>query len=373
METRVRSTSNHHTEVQWKLTKQTKLTFFFHWTRFDKSAVAESLKRHSLVMSGTAVLRLESPLKSLTGAFWLWKALVLMVVVACPGPGYDTSTTLISHTTDIDTLNTSLPWPLKLSRWDAVYFLHIAEQGYVFEQEWAFGYPRVLGWFVSGTSTTKRRTADNSQLTSLGFRKAGGLEGPVPAALIGVALSHLAHYLSVLALYGLSVNVFGHATTRQKLICFLSAVLHIICPAGAFLSAPYGESLFSFLNILGFYLYSSSLIAERRGASGLRDWHVLTAGALFALATLVRSNGILSGFLFAYDAALLAWATLTQGLSYHRIRRLAVIGLGGSIVALGMLVPQVIAYRTYCLTDLSRTWCGWTLPNIYPWVQDHYW
>ncbi|KAJ5280881.1 GPI mannosyltransferase 2 [Penicillium angulare] len=299
-----------------------------------------------------ALLRLENPIRSLTNAFWLWKALLFIVVTACPGPGYDTSTTLIPY--EGADISTSLPWPLKLARWDAVYFLHIAENGYVFEQEWAFSYPRVLGFFASG------------------IRKSGGQGGPVPIALIGVVLSHVTHYLSVLALYRLSANIFGHTTVTQRLICFLSSALHIICPAGAFLSAPYGESLFSFLNISGFYLYSSSLISERNDASTLRDLQVLLSGGLFGIATLVRSNGILSGVLFAYDAILLAWDILTQGLSHHKIRRLVIIGLGGICVALGMIVPQIQAYHTYCMGELDRPWCGWTMPSIYTWVQGHY-
>ncbi|KAJ5935350.1 GPI mannosyltransferase 2 [Penicillium verhagenii] len=300
-----------------------------------------------------AMLRLENPIQSLTHAFWLWKALLFIVIIACPGPGYDTSTTLISY--EGSDLTTSLPWPLKLARWDSIYFLRIAEQGYVFEQEWAFGYPRVLGYFVSG------------------LRKSGGLGGPVPIALIAVVLSHAAHYFSVLALYLLSANIFGDETVTQKLICFLSAALHIISPAGAFLSAPYGESIFSFLNFSGFYLYSGSLISERQGFTVLRDLQVLTAGGLFAIATMVRSNGILSGFLFAYDACLLIWTGLTKGLSTRNIRRLIIIGVGGGTVALGMIVPQIQAYRTYCLTDLNREWCGRTLPSIYTWVQSYYW
>lgn len=192
--------------------------------------------------------------------------------------------------------------------------------------------------------------------------------------MVGVVLSHVAHYLSVLALYRLSANIFGHATATQHLICFLSAALHIISPAGAFLSAPYGESIVSVLNMTGFYLYSSSLIAERNGATRLRDIRVLTSAVLFAAATMVRSNGILSGFLFAYDAAVLAWKILTKGPTLHTIVRLAVIIVGGCIVGSGMIIPQFLAYRMYCLSESDlRPWCEWTLPSIYGWVQNHYW
>jgi Gpi18-like mannosyltransferase len=208
----------------------------------------------------------------------------------------------------------------------------------------------------------------------LGIRWSGGIDGPVNTALVGVIVSHIAHYYSVLALYSLSANIFGEETSTQKLICFLSCALHIISPAGAFLSAPYGEPIFSLLNISGYYLYTSSLIAEHGGAVLLRDLQVLTAAVLFAIATVVRSNGILSGFLFAYDAAILVWTILTQGFSTRRVRRLAVLVVGGFVVALSMVVPQFLAYREYCVDggDL-RPWCGWALPSIYNWVQSFYW
>lgn len=101
-----------------------------------------------------SLLALDNPVRSLTVAFWLWKALLFIAIAACPGLGYDTSTTLISYGDAGpvgDSPTEALPLALKFARWDSIYFLHIAEEGYVFEQEWAFGYPRLLGLFISGS------------------------------------------------------------------------------------------------------------------------------------------------------------------------------------------------------------------------------
>lgn len=101
------------------------------------------------------LLRLDNPIRSLTLAFWSWKVLVYIVVVACPGSGYDTSTSLISYVADPSTVanSESLSGPLQFARWDSIYYLDIAEKGYLFEQEWAFGwgYTKLLSIFVAGT------------------------------------------------------------------------------------------------------------------------------------------------------------------------------------------------------------------------------
>ena len=87
------------------------------------------------------------PVRSLTIAFWIWKAIIFLAVVACPGPGYDTSTTLLPNqaTGTLDVTSRikhadSLSLPLRFVRWDSIYYVDVAENGYVFEQEWAFGY-----------------------------------------------------------------------------------------------------------------------------------------------------------------------------------------------------------------------------------------
>ncbi|KNG88158.1 GPI mannosyltransferase 2 [Aspergillus nomiae NRRL 13137] len=313
-----------------------------------------------------SILNPGHPIKSLFVAFWVWKSLVLVVIACCPGPGYETSlgrlpsqvpSTHDSRPQQLESL-TPLPTLLKFVRWDAVYFVHIAEHGYVYEQEWAFGYgyTQVLSFLVSV------------------LRRNSGLSGATAAALVGIVLSHMAHFLSVLVLYRLSINVFGQDTATRRLTCFLSATLHIICPAGAFLSAPYAESLFSFLNMSGFYIYSSSFLDDNVGRTVISNVKLLIASVLFAAATTVRSNGILSGCLLAYDAVLLLRRTLFHGPMKRACLRLCVTVVGGCIVAAGMIFSQALAYADFCLdVQTSRPWCGKLIPSIYPWVQRQYW
>lgn len=93
-------------------------------------------------------LAITHPVKALTLSFVVWKFLLLVIIVCSPGPGYDTSTTLLRPEWPEQTnLRSSL---LRFVRWDSIYFVRIAERGYEFEQEWAFGYGRTLSFFSSG-------------------------------------------------------------------------------------------------------------------------------------------------------------------------------------------------------------------------------
>lgn len=91
----------------------------------------------------------QSPHGSLSILFSLWKALLLILAFLGPGPGYDTSTDLLFRTSaaqNPDSLTSSISGTLlqhlslKLVRWDAIYFVSAAKDGYIYEQQWAFGW-----------------------------------------------------------------------------------------------------------------------------------------------------------------------------------------------------------------------------------------
>ncbi|MCJ1301838.1 ER membrane glycoprotein subunit of the GPI transamidase complex-like protein [Hypocenomyce scalaris] len=92
---------------------------------------------------------------------------------------------------------------------------------------------------------------------------------------------------------------------------------------------------------------------------------------------MVRSNGLLSGLIFAYDAT---WRLGTLYLSAQPFGKLLGVVptlVAGSLIAVGFVVPQYVAWLEYC-TDNSaaetlRPWCKKRVPSIYAWVQSHYW
>jgi len=121
----------------------------------SSSSAEQAYPEHAANVSSIALL------------FAFWKALLLLVVAASPGPGYDTSTDLLlrdprlvpsdpagvcaSQSLVQRALAHVLP---RLTRWDAVYFLEIAQRGYRFEQEWAFGwgFTRIVSFGAKGTA-----------------------------------------------------------------------------------------------------------------------------------------------------------------------------------------------------------------------------
>ncbi|KAI4723498.1 mannosyltransferase [Aureobasidium sp. EXF-10727] len=320
-------------------------------------------------------------LRTLACLFCAWKLLLLCIAYASPGPGYDTSTTLLlARAQPSVTENTLLEdfakrLVSKLVRWDALYFVSVAQRGYLFEQEWAWGwgYTKFLsliskGWSSASDFTKVPRLNSTSVLS--------GASSPSPLylqAYAGVLISHVSHLLSVFMLYGLIHHLPIMNKVQRRKVAFVAASLHIFSSAGLFLSAPYAESLFSMLNFLGVFLHTGipcDMPLHKYGPSSLI--RLLLSGISFGLATTVRSNGIFSGLIYLHHVYML----LHSRINIHTIVTIAVIGLSAMAILSGMVLPQYMAYQDFCAASSGadiRPWCSRTLPSVYSWVQEHYW
>ncbi|KAF8477189.1 GPI mannosyltransferase 2 [Kalaharituber pfeilii] len=299
------------------------------------------------------------PYRSLISIFILVRIIYFTIALLTPSPAYDSSTNLILPQRDE---NGSVLWTLlaklseRLTRWDAIYFVKIAERGYVNEQEWAFGwgFTRLMG--VVGRGIIKISPAH--------------IPSPYPFIFSGLLIANGSHLGSALVLYKLTEFVFPFARAPFP---FVASLLHIISPAGLFLAAPYSESLFSLLTFTGYLIYASSSTAR----SFQRNLGIVAAGAVFSLSTLVRSNGVLNGLILLKSFIEEIWMMFQQiqrAEFIERVGRIISLGIAGLMVGAGLAIPQSIAWVEYCTIEReTREWCTRIPPSIYLWVQERYW
>lgn len=95
-------------------------------------------------MALTYLRPFEAPVRTLILCFALWKVSLLLIAACSPGPGYDTSTSLLLSSLQSigkNRLPSAVQYLIgKLVRWDAIYFVRASNRGYLYEQEWAFGW-----------------------------------------------------------------------------------------------------------------------------------------------------------------------------------------------------------------------------------------
>ncbi|KAF2400936.1 hypothetical protein EJ06DRAFT_476197, partial [Trichodelitschia bisporula] len=326
-----------------------------------------------------------APLASLALLFIAWKLVLLGVALASPGEGYDSSTGLWMRWWGADTspctasdsgLVARLARRLaqRLVRWDAIYYTTSAQRGYVYEQEWAFGW---------GLTTLLGKLAEWLPLSSSPL---------LDVAYHGIFLANASHLVTVFVLYYLTLSLTQrHADQR---IAFVTAALHIISPAGLFLAAPYPEAPFALLNFTGYLFYSHASSGDPSAWALKNDAYLIISGALFGLATTLRSNGLFCGVIMFYDAiagsirvleglGLIPTTTMSyipsklrDDVRYIGLRRLLTTVIAGVLVGLGFVGPQYIAWKQFCSgtsEDEVPVWCNRQIPSIYTWVQTHYW
>jgi phosphatidylinositol glycan class V len=196
-------------------------------------------------------------------------------------------------------------------------------------------------------------------------------------AFTGILISNASHFVAAIALYQLTYHIIPYTELTKRRTAFAASCLHIISPAGLFLSAPYGESTFAMLNFSGAFSYVLAIKARfqsKPDAMTVAMWTLL-AGGCFGLSATIRSNGVLAGLLFAWDAIEIEGSLQPTQLARNlkALRMYAATICAGILVGTGFAAPQVVAYVEYCTGENSRPWCLRLIPSIYGWVQDYYW
>ncbi|TPX55947.1 hypothetical protein PhCBS80983_g04916 [Powellomyces hirtus] len=283
----------------------------------------------------------------------VWRAITvrvllctLAVISSSLAGDYDVSTTVSlvasrsgSHAAEgKDELATSLLTPFV--RWDAVYFLSIAQRGYIYEQEFAF---------FPGLPTLMRAVAACIQFhASLGEQPA--------LILAGLIISNASFVGAAVVLYRLGCRIL-----RDERLAFRAAILFTITPAGLFMSSIYTESLFALLSFSGMLYFTKS--------------RYLPAALLWAAATSVRANGML-------HAGFFVWEFIVLPISSQKKVDIRALILGtvraagyGAIAIAPFVAFQMYAYNLFCQRSgvAQRSWCGRQLPLIYSFVQKEYW
>lgn len=217
------------------------------------------------------------------------------------------------------------------ARWDAVYFLRIADSGYQYEQQHAF-FPLFPALLRLGAKVFERI----------------GLSIPTGCMLTGFIISNLAHFFTMVNTFKLSMTLGA-----EEYFAFVASAFVIASPAYIFQSAIYSESLFSLLATTGMLAF-------------YRRQRVLAA-ICFCLTGVTRSNGItLAGF-FLYDT----WTHVLGGCQSILVIMKDLILFLSSLS--GYVGFQYYGYMVYCGAESTRPWCYNNIPDLYSFVQKHYW
>jgi phosphatidylinositol glycan class V len=173
---------------------------------------------------------------------------------------------------------------------------------------------------------------------------------PARCIISAVFISNICHFISVIILYDLSCHIF-----EDTYFAFLSAAFMVLVPMQAVMSSAYSESLFTCLTLLGI----SSFYRKER----------LSAALAWFLAGATRSNGVFMPGFFIYEY-IHAVRHMPKRKALLRLIRLLILCL---ISWTGFFGVLLFGQRLYCIGDSPRPWCKSSFPNIYAFVQDHYW
>lgn len=268
-------------------------------------------------------------------------------------------------------------------RWDAQYFTHIAKYGYTYENALAFFplYPMLTGiiahslWFIFPF---------------------GNIDSLV--LLVGVLFNSFVFVLASIALYRLS-----KAILIKEELAFKAAVLFCFNPASVFFSAPYTETVFSYLTFSGMLdvvrIYRNH-VHSKKSLNCKDDLYIIP----ISMSTCTRSNGILNiGFLTYFLVCFYYYKLVNSRLQFKRLffftfNICIFLIVNVAICLIPFILYQIYAYNLFCkdfktslpenvvvyglkndlilpgtFSQHNQTWCYQNLPFSYSYIQDHYW
>lgn len=248
-------------------------------------------------------------------------------------------------------------------RWDAEYFLHISEHGYTYENTLAFFplYPLCIKLLRFGlTNVTPFLSVRSLSL------------------LIGITINIIFFAKAANVLYDL-----GRKVLRDQRKAEIATVLFCFNPASIFFTAPYTESLYSWL--------SFSLMLKC-----FEDINSVLIIVPLSLSILCRSNGLINiGFVVYYGLKKMFNQTTVLTFITVLLKTFSIL----IIIAFHFGLMQVYNYYLFCfkksfnfpafIKDFAiqnnfvlagnRTnesispWCSSNPPIAYSYIQNHYW
>lgn len=248
-------------------------------------------------------------------------------------------------------------------RWDAQYFLHISEHGYTYENTLAFFplYPLCI------------KMVRYVLVNVFPFISVHTL-----SLLIGIILNVIFFAKATNALYEL-----GRKVLRDQRKAEIAAILFCFNPASIFFTAPYSESLYSYL--------SFSLMLKC-----FEDINSVLIVVPLSLSILCRSNGLINiGFVIFYGLKKMFVQNTILSFVTVFLKVFSIL----IIIAFHFGLMQVYNYYLFCFqknfnfpdfikdyaikndlimagnrtNDSSSPWCSSNFPVSYSYVQEHYW
>lgn len=245
-----------------------------------------------------------------------------------------------------------------LLRWDAQHFLHIASNGYTYENNLPF-FP-LFPMLIKNIAICFKYLIGLNIITSL---------------LLSASLVNFILFMKACStLYLLTLSTF-----KNQKFAYYTVLFFCSSPATIFFIAPYSETLFSFCVFKGMLKYV--------------QYRYLSSLMWFSVSVLARANGIVNvGFvlhLFFYYMAVIKFKNVKTVLRYSLYSLISVGTIFFPFIAFQLYLylhfcvakhnhsPIIFDYaqkRHLVLAGGNRSeWCNSTIPFSYSYIQDHYW